>query len=232
MKGVNCLKMTFANTDNLKMLSDEVKDYLSACQSVVKQVYDETNNNIKNMKAGMFALDGGTKLVNHLLKLVIPFQRLIHLPRGYSYKIKGPSILVPSSVTKTISQLLPQPISDVLIPVALKRRLRYESEYIFEHVNTGHVIDMFKLLKFTFKNFHFKIILLSQKLLENDIKDFIENCKTSSKNVVQIDNSTNTEEESFLKMLYPHPNKFDTRDKAIRLIQNSKVPKVNALYIY
>ena len=189
-------KMSFANIDNLKMLTDEFEDYLSACQSVVKQVYNETDNNIQNMKEGMFALKGGSKLVNHLLKLVIPFQRLIHLPRGYSYKIKGPSILVPSSVTKTISQLLPQPISDVLIPVALKRRLRYESEYIFEHVNTGHVIDMFKLLKFTFKNFHFKNMAFSQKLLENDIKDFVQNCKTSSKNVLRTDNSRNAEEES------------------------------------
>ena len=38
----------------------------------------------------------------------------------------GPSILVPSSVSKTISCLLPQSISDVLIPVALKRKLVYE----------------------------------------------------------------------------------------------------------
>ena len=190
------LKMTFANTDILKMLADELEDYINVCQTVVKQVYDETNDNIQTMQEGMFALKSGSKLVNHLLKLVIPFQRLIHLPRGYSYKIKGPSILVPSSVTKTISQLLPQPISDVLIPVALKRRLKYESEYIFEHINTEHVINMFKSLKFTFKNSHYKDIVFSQNLLKNDIQDFVENCKTSSRNVLKTDDTRNLEEES------------------------------------
>jgi hypothetical protein len=147
--------MSFANITNIQEVKTVLEDYINICQILVPQIYEETEKTLQIMKDGMASLDTGSKLVNHLIKLVIPFQRLVHLPRGHSYKIKGPSILVTSSVTKTISKLLPQSISDILIPVALKRKLIYQSDYIFEHINSGHVIDLFKLLKFTFQNLHF-----------------------------------------------------------------------------
>ena len=107
----------------------------------------------------------------------------MHLPKGLSYKIKGPCICVSSSVTKTISQVLPQSICDILIPVALKRKLSYHSDYIFEHINPTKLIDIFKLLKFTFKNKLFEDTVFSQKLFEYDIKEFSEQCKGSNKDI-------------------------------------------------
>ena len=135
----------------------------------------------------METLNTGSKLINHLIKLVIPFQRLVHLPKGLSLKIKGPSICVSSSVTKTISQVLPQSISDILVPVSLKRKLSYQSDYIFEHINPSRLIHMFKLLKFTFKNEHFADSVFSHKLFEYDVKEFTEQCKGSQKDMDKID---------------------------------------------
>ena len=199
--------MTFGNIANLRTMNSEFQDYIHICQNILPNIYEETDRVLENMNEGMVHLQSGSKLVNHLLKLTIPFQRLIHLPRGYSYKIKGPSILVPSSVSKTISQLLPQPISDILIPVALKRKLVYQSDYIFEHINTGNVLDMFKLLKFTFQNMHFQNVHFSQELLEEDIKEFVKHCKKNAEDVTENhkekdkdDNVSSTDDEGEIEV--------------------------------
>ena len=87
-------KMSFAKINNLAMLSEEFEDYIAICQSMVNTVYEKTNEDLMTMDEGLFKLKNGSKLINHLLKIVIPFQRLIHLPRGYSYKIKGKILII------------------------------------------------------------------------------------------------------------------------------------------
>ena len=124
-------------------------------------------------------------------------RRLVHLPRGHSYKIKGPSILVNSSVTKTITQLLPQSISDILISVALKRKLSYQSDYIYEHINSANVIKLFKLLKFTFQNIHYKDVVFSKKMLDYDVKSFVQECKESLNNINHDEDIGKSDSESF-----------------------------------
>ena len=113
-----------------------------------------------------------------------------------SWKLKGQCILVMSSVTKTISQVLPQSISDILVPVALKRKISYRSDYIFEHINTSHVIDLFKLLKFTFKNVHYGDTVFSHKLLEYDVKEFTKQCQESIKDAERTDEKENNNDDS------------------------------------
>ena len=53
---------------------------------------------------------------------------------------------------------------------------------------------MFKFLKFTFKNFHFKNVVFSNKILDDDIKYFVKNCKRSSENVIETNIESNTKE--------------------------------------
>jgi hypothetical protein len=216
--------MTFANITNIQEVKAILEDYISICEILVPQVYEEIEKNMQIMKDGMGTLNTGSKLVNHLIKLVIPFQRLVHLPRGHSYKIKGPSILVTSSVTKTISQLLPQPISDILIPVALKRKLIYQSDYIFEHINTGHVIGLFKLLKFTFQNMHFRDVVFSKKMLDYDVKQFIEHCKESSANLNENDAIEKDDVESLSSA--DEDIKVDVEDKDIEENYKEKDSKI------
>ena len=100
--------MTLAKIENIQEVKTLLVDYVSLCEILVPKVYNAISKHLQPLEDGMETLNTGSKLINHLIKLVIPFQRLVHLPRGQSYKIKGPSILVASSVTKTISQLLPQ----------------------------------------------------------------------------------------------------------------------------
>ena len=172
-------EFNFTNIANIQEVKTILEDYISLCRTIVPKVYESFGTEIQTLEKDSSTLNTGSKLINHLIKLVIPFQRLVHLPRGYSFKIKGPSILVTSSVNKTISKLLPQPISDILIPVALKRKLIYQSDYIYEHISSSKVITLFKLLKFKFKNIHYNDILFSKKMMEYDVKQFMEECKES-----------------------------------------------------
>ena len=65
----------------------------------------------------------------------------------------------------------------MLAPVALKRKLAYVSDYIFQEIQTDKVIDIFKTLKYRFKNPHFKNVVFSQQMLDKDVDQFVESCK-------------------------------------------------------
>ena len=51
----------------------------------------------------------------YLLKKVIPFIRIVHLPRGPFFKVVGPMICVTADIERTQEQILP--IEQNLIPV-------------------------------------------------------------------------------------------------------------------
>ena len=53
---------------------------------------------------------------------------------------------------------------------------------------------MFKFLKFTFKNLHFKNTVFSNKLLDEDIQNFVKNCKRSSEKVIETSIDSNIKE--------------------------------------
>ena len=47
------------------------------------------------------------KLESYLLKLVIPFIRIAHCPRGSYFKVKGDLILISSDIYHSLSKILP-----------------------------------------------------------------------------------------------------------------------------
>ena len=71
------------------------------------------------------------RLEAHLLKIVIPFIRIAHCPRGSYFKVKGDLILISSDIPHSLSKILP--LQQCLIPVCFKRKLSYTGSYIEEY---------------------------------------------------------------------------------------------------
>jgi hypothetical protein len=81
----------------------------------------------------------------HLLKLIIPFVRVSHIPKSSEFKVLGPVICVESNLNETFDKILP--INQDLIPVALKRRPEYKSTYIEEVISKSKILKYFQYLK-------------------------------------------------------------------------------------
>ena len=81
----------------------------------------------------------------HLLKLIIPFIRVSHIPRSAEFKVFGPMICVEAELKKTLETILP--VDQDLIPVCLKRRPEYKGNYIEEVVSKKKVLKYFEYLK-------------------------------------------------------------------------------------
>ena len=79
------------------------------------------------------------KCEQNLLKLVIPFVTVRHIPNSDQLKVVGSCIMVESDITDTLSKILP--LDQQLIPVALKRRPEYRGSYVEQ------VVDKSKILK-------------------------------------------------------------------------------------
>ena len=85
------------------------------------------------------------RLECYLLKLVIPFIRVAHCPRGPYLKVKGDLILISSDLEHSISRLLPA--EQNLIPVSFKRKLAYSGSYIEEVVEKKKVEMFFPIFE-------------------------------------------------------------------------------------
>ena len=87
-----------------------------------------------------------SKLESHLLKLIIPFIRIAHIPGYGQYKVKGPMITVEADVTNTLNEKI-LPRQQELIPVALKRKLTYKGTVMEEIVSKTKVQAYFDYFK-------------------------------------------------------------------------------------
>ena len=85
------------------------------------------------------------RLESFLLKLVIPFLRVAHCPRGPYLKVKGDLILISSNLEHSLSQILP--LEQNLIPVCFKRKLAYSGAFIEEVVERKKIQMIFEWLK-------------------------------------------------------------------------------------
>ena len=87
-----------------------------------------------------------SKLESHLLKLVIPFIRIAHIPGYGQFKVKGPMITIEADVQKTMDEKI-LPRKQELIPVSLKRKLTYKGSVMEEIVSKSKVKAYFKFFK-------------------------------------------------------------------------------------
>ena len=85
------------------------------------------------------------RLESYLLKLVIPFIRIVHCPRGSYFKVKGDLILISSDISHSFSKILP--VDQTLIPVCFKRKLSYSGSYVEEFVDKSKLKMYFSWFK-------------------------------------------------------------------------------------
>ncbi|XP_065942484.1 uncharacterized protein [Magallana gigas] len=75
----------------------------------------------------------------HLVSKIIPFKKMMALPKGGQFGVQGPVVCVPSNVSETVESL-PRPGNDnQLIQVKLKRKLAYKGHCDFKFINTQKV---------------------------------------------------------------------------------------------
>ena len=77
------------------------------------------------------------KLEAHILKLIIPFVRIAHCPRGAYFKVRGNLILISADVSHSLSRILP--VSQSIITVCFKRKLEYKGNYLEEVIDKEKV---------------------------------------------------------------------------------------------
>ena len=65
-----------------------------------------------------------------LISQRIPFMKMVGLPRGKQHGIHGPAVNVPSKLDFVCKQFPRLPSESELIPMKLKRQMKYKSHYM------------------------------------------------------------------------------------------------------
>merc|ERR1712180_547023 len=113
-----------------------------------------------------------SKLESHLLKLIIPFIRIAHIPGYGQYNVKGPMITVEADVTNTLNEKI-LPRQQELIPVALKRKLSYKGTVMEEMVSKNKVQAYFDYFK------KYNLLFVDESFDMQRIDNWIEELKST-----------------------------------------------------
>ena len=93
------------------------------------------------------ALSDLNSLELRLISMRIPFMKMIALPRGQQRCIHGPAVTIPANLS-SICDLLPRlPSESQLIPMKLKRKLKYKGHYMYEYVCPAKLYTALQWLK-------------------------------------------------------------------------------------
>ncbi|KAE8291444.1 hypothetical protein D5F01_LYC11049 [Larimichthys crocea] len=86
-------------------------------------------------------------LERQLIAKILPFAKIVALPKGQQRAVHGAVVCVPSEVEATVN-CLPRPSSDAqLLQVKLKRRIKYKGHQYFFTVNMKNVLTGLATLK-------------------------------------------------------------------------------------
>ena len=98
-------------------------------------------------------------LEKHLISRMVPFMKVITLPKGGQKKLKGPCVLVPSNLQETLN-VLPRCDAETpqIIKLKMKRKLSYKGYYEYCHVNMQKVHEALRCLKYELENLHYRDI--------------------------------------------------------------------------
>ena len=179
-----------------------------------KQSTHESDNEQDNENYEREALQLN-KLESYLLKLVIPFIRIAHCPRGPYFKVKGDLILISSDIHHSMSKILP--IQQSLIPVCFKRKLSYTGSYIEEFVEKEK-IEMYYSW-FSKNNHLYKDIQLDTNLIDN----FIDHSKAASK---EFEDNTKTDNDIYQS----DEEEFQTPDNISELRDDLLSDDINEIF--
>ena len=92
-----------------------------------------------------------------MISLRIPFMKLLALPSGKQRCIHGPAVNVPSKLDSVCTLLPGLPNEASMIPLKLKRKLRYKGHYMYEYVRPDKVMMALKWLKANNPLYYFSI---------------------------------------------------------------------------
>ena len=136
-----------------------------------------------------------SSLERQLVSKIIPFMKIVSLPKGSQRGLKGQVVLVPSDTTKTVSSLPRNTTDAQIIALTLKRRLSDKSSVSKEYIRPHIVNGAFSCLKAI--NSHYSEIsnneTWSDDSASNDNQLWISTCADS----VETESSSNeTESQS------------------------------------
>ena len=129
----------------------------------------------------------------------IPFVKMVALPSGRQHGIHGPAVNVPAKLDFICTQFPRLPSETQLVPMKLKRRLKYKSHYMYDYVRPEKVLAALRWLKAN--NEHYAEIVINDKWLEDSTSDDPDlwNAMTKTdKHVIDL-NSTDDKVDSCVK---------------------------------
>ena len=86
-------------------------------------------------------------LERQVIARILPFAKIVSLPKGQQKAVRGAVVCVPSEVVATVNSL-PRPRGEAqLLPVKLKRNLKYKGHQHFYTVNMKDVLAALSVLK-------------------------------------------------------------------------------------
>jgi hypothetical protein len=141
------------------------------CQQCAKWICTTCDSNLSRNKVPIQAscnnlslpplpdfLNSLNQIERHLISPIIPFMKIIALPRGQQKGIHGPVVCVPSNVS-TVTQLLPRALGDSsFVKVKLKRKMEYKGHHLYQQVYLPRIEAALQYLKANCP--HFKGIFL------------------------------------------------------------------------
>ena len=137
------------------------------------------------------------RLEDFILKLVIPYIRIGHLPRGPYVKVKGDLIMITSDLPHSLNKILPQ--TQDLLGVAFKRNLKYSGHFIEETIDRSKVHVYFKF--FQKYNHLYKEYSFSDETLQEFQRAALEAVNREDKDDSESSDSEDDEE------MHEHPGK-------------------------
>merc|ERR1712202_83647 len=118
------------------------------------------------------------RVKEYLLKPVIPFIRIGHLPRGRYFQVKGELIMISADVVESLKKILP--VEQNLVPVSFKKKIHYSGHFLQEYVDKNKVqtyFDWFKKYNHLFEGYEINQNLITdyekmsmEKIQKTDIE--------------------------------------------------------------
>ena len=87
------------------------------------------------------------QLEKHLISPMIPFMKIMTLPKGLQKGIHGPVVCVPCDLPQ-VTNTLPRPINDeTMVKVKLKRKMEYKGHHLYQNVSVTRIYAAIDSLK-------------------------------------------------------------------------------------
>lgn len=94
-----------------------------------------------------------SSLEKQLVSKIIPFMKILSLPKGAQHGLKGQVVLVPSNVQQTVSSLPRNTSDSQIIALHLKRRLSDKVAFSKQYIRPQCVNDALACLQQINKNY-------------------------------------------------------------------------------